>query len=212
MVENVDNTRHDPSGWHLAFRHDRQTRTWGSAERDCPVSAIVGASLTPLPFIAKGARVFRGQQSIELGCIDSTAEIWYAFQKDGDDSGIKPKEMNRYKAPFTIANGGRLVFWTQKDEETSRYNVADFAQIPEDLHVLRYNTRYNAQYTARGDEGLIDGIRGSKTDFRTGDWQGFEGTNLDLVIDLGKSKKSRRSALGSCKMKTPGYFSRRKCR
>ena len=35
-----------------------------------------------------------------------------------------------------------------------------------------------------------------KADFRTGDWQGFEGVNLDLVIDLGKQQTINKITAG----------------
>lgn len=51
-----------------------------------------------------------------------------------------------------------------------------------------YHTLYNPRYTAGGDHGLVDGILGSEN-FRDGTWQGFEGNDLDLLIDLGEEKE-----------------------
>ena len=79
--------------------------------------------------------------------------------------------------------------------EKSQVASAVFTKARSDWSVLRYNTRYNPQYTARGDNGLIDGIRGGE-DFRTGDWQGFEGVDLDLVLDLGKKKTLKTLSAG----------------
>jgi hexosaminidase len=39
-------------------------------------------------------------------------------------------------------------------------------------------------YSAAGLAGIVDGIRGS-IDYRGGDWQGFEGKDVELLIDLG---------------------------
>jgi len=50
---------------------------------------------------------------------------------------------------------------------------------------------FSTQYTGGGTEALIDGIRGG-FDFRTGDWQGFEGVPIDLVIDLGEIQPVKR--------------------
>jgi hypothetical protein len=60
---------------------------------------------------------------------------------------------------------------------------------------ITLNARYSPQYTGGGDEGLIDGRRGN-TDFRLGAWQGYEGNDLDAVIDLGSIKSVQRVALG----------------
>ncbi len=42
------------------------------------------------------------------------------------------------------------------------------------------------QYSAGGNRALIDGMTGT-TNFRTGLWQGYEGVDLNVVIDLGKT-------------------------
>ncbi len=47
---------------------------------------------------------------------------------------------------------------------------------------------YSPKYTAGGPGGLVDGIRGTG-DFTDGLWQGFEGTNLDATVDMGKEKR-----------------------
>jgi hypothetical protein len=50
-------------------------------------------------------------------------------------------------------------------------------------------------YTAGGDLALIDRVRGGD-DFRTGMWQGYRGTDLTAVVDLGKTRKVRSIAAG----------------
>ncbi|MFN8060260.1 MAG: glycoside hydrolase family 2 TIM barrel-domain containing protein [Vicinamibacterales bacterium] len=40
-------------------------------------------------------------------------------------------------------------------------------------------------YSRGGDAALVDGVRGS-IDWRGGDWQGYEGDDLDATIDLGR--------------------------
>ena len=42
-------------------------------------------------------------------------------------------------------------------------------------------------YSAAGLAGIVDGYRGS-IDYRGGDWQGFEGKDVEIVIDLGEAK------------------------
>jgi hypothetical protein len=52
---------------------------------------------------------------------------------------------------------------------------------------------FSPQYTAGGHDALIDGVRGV-ADFRVGGWQGYEGNDLETVIDLGAVKPVRRVA------------------
>ncbi|MGE5317182.1 MAG: glycoside hydrolase family 20 zincin-like fold domain-containing protein [Chloroflexota bacterium] len=44
-------------------------------------------------------------------------------------------------------------------------------------------SNYNAAYAAGGDMGLLDGLKGTRS-FRDGRWQGYQGQDLDLQIDL----------------------------
>ena len=44
---------------------------------------------------------------------------------------------------------------------------------------------YSSKYQASGNRALIDGKTGS-ADYTDGRWQGFEGKDMDVVIDLGR--------------------------
>ncbi len=48
---------------------------------------------------------------------------------------------------------------------------------------IEYRQPYSYRYTAGGDEGLLDGVRGT-VNFREGNWQGYLGNDMDVVIDL----------------------------
>ncbi|MFC1564688.1 sulfatase-like hydrolase/transferase [candidate division KSB1 bacterium] len=50
---------------------------------------------------------------------------------------------------------------------------------------IQLKNQYSQRYTGGGEAGLIDGVRGT-SNFNDGSWQGFEGTDLEAVIDLGK--------------------------
>ena len=59
---------------------------------------------------------------------------------------------------------------------------------------LKLESTYANQYSAGGDQALVDGIRGG-TDFRTGEWQGFREQVVLATVDLGKVKKLKRAGL-----------------
>jgi arylsulfatase len=54
---------------------------------------------------------------------------------------------------------------------------------------------YNPMYVASGELALIDGIRGS-TFHNDGSWQGFEGDDLEAVVDLGEVMPLKRISCG----------------
>lgn len=53
---------------------------------------------------------------------------------------------------------------------------------------VTYINNYDARYRANGEQTLIDGIRGTN-DFHDGLWQGIEGKDFDVIIDLGSEKE-----------------------
>ncbi|MGB2907724.1 MAG: hypothetical protein WBB73_11495 [Candidatus Aminicenantaceae bacterium] len=68
------------------------------------------------------------------------------------------------------------------------------SQAPNDWG-LRLNTNYSSHYTGGGDRALLDGIRGNE-DFRSPAWQGYLGVDLDVVVDLGRSRDLRSVSVG----------------
>jgi len=54
---------------------------------------------------------------------------------------------------------------------------------------------YSPMYVASGELALIDGIRGS-TFHNDGSWQGFEGDDLEAIVDLGEEKLLKRITCG----------------
>ena len=173
-------------GGTLEFEMDNTPTPWGAAESDSPVSAITERAIVPVPFIKSGATVFKERTIIELGCADPKAKIRYMF---ADITG--KVQWRNYTGPLTVDRSQRMFVTAERGNEKSNPVMVEFRRIRSDLKVLRYQTKYSLQYTAGGDDGLIDGIRGG-SDFRTGGWQGFEGADLDMIIDLGKLQKINR--------------------
>lgn len=49
-----------------------------------------------------------------------------------------------------------------------------------------YGSEYSERYTAGGDHGLVNALRGS-IHYNDGHWQGFRGDDVDILVDLGTS-------------------------
>jgi len=54
---------------------------------------------------------------------------------------------------------------------------------------------YAGQYAAGGDEALIDYIRGT-ANYRTGQWQGYQGQDFEAVVDLGSARSIDQVTIG----------------
>ncbi len=164
-------------------------KAWGSTDGDAPVSAITDNFITPNPMVEKGDRVFYDSTLVVLGCANDKAKIYYTL----DDS--QPSESSSlYSGPFLLTNTSTLKTVAYVDHQPSFTVTSCFNKIPKG-RTLRLNTRYSNSYTAGGDIALIDGIYG-KGDFHTGSWQGYQGVDVNAVVNLGKSSSIHKLAIG----------------
>ena len=60
---------------------------------------------------------------------------------------------------------------------------------------LSFTYKYSSRYPAGGCDALVNGIGGSDN-FRDGNWQGYEGDDIETVIDLGETKDIHRISTG----------------
>lgn len=101
-----------------------------------------------------------------------------------DVGGQRDCPMNK---PFNIRSTSRVeVKWS----ETFQPVVGQFTRIDGSL-AIKLGSTYANQYAAGGDNALVDGQRGGP-DFRTGEWQGYQGQDVLATIDLGKVKRLKR--------------------
>lgn len=93
-------------------------------------------------------------------------------------------------APFTITASGEVrVTWS----DVYAPIAAQFTKM-DGSRSIYLESNYANQYSAGGDNALIDGLRDGP-DFRTGEWQGYEGQDLVAMVDLGEVKKLNRAGL-----------------
>jgi predicted alpha-1,2-mannosidase len=164
-------------GGTLKFIMGDKPSNWGTSSTEIPTQATTPIFL-PTPFVKTGKRVFEKKQNVTLDCLDQSASIFYS------QNNQPPK---RYHQPLTLKKNTSLAFYAQKDTLKTPTQTATFSKLKKNIHIHQYLTHYDNQYTGRGKNGLIDLIRGG-ADFRSGNWQGYQGQNLDVVINLGKKR------------------------
>jgi hypothetical protein len=59
---------------------------------------------------------------------------------------------------------------------------AQFFKKPNN-YTVDIKSKYNPQYHAGGDDGLLDGIFGNEN-WRKGEWQGFQNQDFEAIIDM----------------------------
>ena len=144
-------------------------------------------SIVPMPYIAKGNKLFKDKQTIALACADKNADIYYST--NGSTPSLK------YTQPIDIQGSITLRFFSKKDNKQSNEAKAVFKESNYGFNVQLKNPPA-PQYSSNSDHLLADGERGSEH-WQLGGWQGFEGVDLEAVIDLKEIKSFKRLAL-SC--------------
>lgn len=178
-------------GGELIFKMGSQPneKLWRE-EKSRPVSSISNEAMAAAPFHKSHLKTFYDSMLIELNSHTEGASIYYTLDnKEPDSSSLL------YTEPFYIDSSLVLKAIAVKEGMINSYTMdADFLQIPKGRSVV-IQSKYNPQYTAGGDIGLIDYIRGGN-DFRTGSWQGYQGQDFSATVNLGKTQKVKRIGAG----------------
>ena len=109
------------------------------------------------------------------------SDIYYDFNKTPDKSS--PLYLN----PIPVGKTGILYATVSRNGYLSE--TADSWKIIANKasgSEITYKNSFSPEYIASGEFGLVDGITASNN-FQDGNWQGFEGNDLDVIINLGKT-------------------------
>jgi hypothetical protein len=92
----------------------------------------------------------------------------------------------KYKNPVKIDNDVKLRAIAYKEgmplEKYAEYGITHHKGLGDRII---YQTAFSDRYPAGGIHALNDGLRGS-LDHNDGYWQGFNGKNMDVIIDFGE--------------------------
>lgn len=168
------------------------------AGKRVPLSPEVGAVARKLvqsgtyppavPVITAAAQTFKEPMVVTISTLDEGSPIVYTL--DGNEPTGKSL---RYQGPFTIDANTTIKAATVGRNGLGQVVTARFVQVDPERSIT-VESKWSPQYAAGGETALIDGIRGSQ-DWRTGDWQGYYGTDLLATVDLGSVKKLKRLGL-----------------
>ncbi len=165
------------SGGTLTFEMgDKPDKKFGKEPSACPKSKISDYPITPVPYFIADGKTFEKTMNIAVGNLYNDVETYY----DKNNSGYK-----HYDKPLTIDNNSTFKAYSVWKGEKSFVEDATFIKISQNVKVA-YKTKYDPQYTGGGDKALVNGLRGGKN-FRTGNWQGFHGDNLEITVDFGEN-------------------------
>ena len=140
--------------------------------------------IIPVPVIQAESKSFKDTMKVEIISQNPNDTIYF-FVSDKDDYLAK-KAFVLYSKPFEILETSTISAYIKKDENQSNTISATYFKKPNN-YTIDIKSKYNPQYTAGGDEGIIDGISGTEN-WRKGEWQGYQSQDFEAVIDLQSEK------------------------
>ncbi|MEM7101870.1 MAG: GH92 family glycosyl hydrolase [Bacteroidota bacterium] len=181
------------AGGELIFKMGAERNSeWGTANEARPVSEIKEFLIVPTPVVTSGLTSFVDSTELTLSCLNPEVNAIYYTLDQGSGKGA----FSLYEGPISLKDNAVLYAYAQNEnQEKSPEIQVSLKKIPGGRSI-ELKTEYANQYNAGGNNGLIDFKRAGE-DFRTGGWQGYEGIDLDAVVDLGESQTIKKVAL-SC--------------
>lgn len=145
-------------------------------------------NLIPVPFISTENRVFTDSLRIEMGMVNLNNGPQYTEYAIEENQVIG--EWKTYTKPFTIHSSCKIHSRGTKDISGQKTHSATltsvFQQKEKNCH-LELKSTYEPAYAAAGPNTLIDKIKGSN-DFRTGDWQGYQGKDVIAIVSFNEAR------------------------
>ena len=141
--------------------------------------------ISPIPIIQGPSLPFTDTSSFTVHTIPQEGPYlvrWTASSGEMNEFILEP---NATKLHVKMKEATTVEVFEGK-QANHRLTTATYLKRSNEMNIVRL-TRYNNQYTGGGDAALIDGIRGS-ADFRTGSWQAWQGTDVEVIVDLGSVK------------------------
>ncbi len=169
------------NGGSLDFVMTSKPSLFGTTE--IPRTAITDNKIILNPVIDGGAISFKTPKTIKI--TSAQKPVTYLYTLDGSAPTPVSK---KYLAPFII-NGSTTIkaIAVNAKGESSLITTARYKKASNNW-TIKLNTPYEQQYDGGGNNGLIDDLRG-EADWRKGNWQGYQKTDMDVVIDLQQPKQ-----------------------
>lgn len=143
------------------------------------------SKIIPVPVIQAESKSFKDKMTIEISQLNKNCIVYYVVdERDSrDDLTFLP-----YVKPFIINKTSSISAYCLCDDQRKSDTISAIFFKKPNNYTIDIKSTYNSQYHAGGNEGLIDGINGS-TNWRKGDWQGYQTQDFEAIVDLQSEKK-----------------------
>ncbi len=159
---------------------------WGIGEGNYPISKIENQEIVAMPFIQSKGLTFTDSMEIVMSSLDSEASIFYSLN-DG--------ESRKYTKPFFIYQDSEFSVYASKNDSLKSSTLSGSFKKIKKGRSIKLLSKYANQYAAEGENSLIDQLKGN-SNYRTGYWQGYQGQDVEAIVDLGKIEEVSRISTG----------------
>ncbi len=180
------------AGGKMVFLTGSELRSdWGVNQDDRPVSGIDATGFVAQPYIHPANLSFKEPFELGIYHMDPAVKLFYRMVHEGS----KPSKWMFYSDPIPISNSVKVEFYAQdKEKNKSFIESSTFIKIQHKWEVS-YETPYSNQYTAGGNDGLIDLLRGNES-FSSGRWQGYYGDDFIATLDMKENRDIKSVKIG----------------
>jgi len=169
-------------GGTLTYEMQSYPSDWGKPLAQRPPSRQVEYPIAAVPAIVSGTRSFWDSTQIELATIDQ-GKIYCTT--DGSNPTSASTE---YSGPISFTQSAvlRCIHINPAGQQSREMRT----ELKRNLERQEINLihPYASQYSAGGSTALINGLEGG-TDFRSGEWQGFQEHDVDAYISLPAARR-----------------------
>lgn len=143
------------------------------------IKPILAPSIISVPVIEAESKSFKNKMKITFTSFDNETEYFYS---------INNKKFEIFNKELFLNETSMIKFYSDNGfGKVSDTISATFFKKPNN-YTIEIKSKYNPQYHAGGKDGLLDGINGT-TNWRKGDWQGYQSQDFEAIVDL-QSEKS----------------------
>jgi predicted alpha-1,2-mannosidase len=126
--------------------------------------------------VLNGERVFRDSALVTIAPGGTDVLSWCS---------LNGQPVKRCEKPFAVKETSTILAYSTRGNDTSAISEGTFYRLMHPEWKVLYNYKYNSQYQGGGEQALIDGIYGD-VNWRKGSWQGLQGKDVELLLDLGR--------------------------
>ncbi len=174
------------SGGEIIFEMGSKPNSKVDGYEHSPTISTIPEAFIPVPYFVEENRTFLENMTVSINYPHLKGrEFEIKYTIDGTEPTANSKT---YTSPIFISSS--TLFKTALYNSISKTIGVSVENnfVKRDASIsLELKSTYSNQYAAGGKSALIDGIKGG-TEFRTGDWQGFDGQDLNAEISFSEPR------------------------